>query len=1038
MGTPSRIRRASVGHHPPDDYLSQVGAWDANEGQRVVLLDLDGTLMSSTKAREDAWRRSLVKLDEVIRADLKTRLDAYKAIYDCHELITGRPGRRGHVFEDFRQEWNTRSSYALLIAWFQTLGHLPEGFDYKAELKGLLNSEKGPDLLTAAEAIREPWSIEYTVPIERAMAAFWDGDWTQYLERGVRVLLRSLDRAGIRYYIATEGHVPTQWRKICKVQLDQVDPISGKRLVTQEQLLATSQAAQPRREIDAMDSLVKWYRGRAAASEQAAERLERQAGAQQYLDALRDDSRVANLVADGLARIADLFKRLAEKLHDQGGTKSAFYIRTIYAIHQDLDRPRSKFKSFDLSWDPGNTPIRLAMVGDNYQSDIKPVVALADQLYPGHAKIMSVWLRRQGHGDKPAPADESARWLEADTIDDAGKKHILHADKWRTHTEPMEKPTRLFGSAVDPDPRRDESLNLILDQLIAGIAVVWGDKHSKQDTIPDTDVARALKGFMDAAWFKVIVADIRSGDSHEEVQNSLLVQCADPFLREYKPLFLCPGSQYAAVKLLLAVSADGSSAIGKAPQRSDLFRLFASLLKVEDKRWAASVIDVLEERPEVDEWIAQDGLLIQYLQGLRELRASKDLPGWFPVDGLLHVFERLRGLQPREHQEPRATPEVGESPSPVQEVIDMLGYAARDPGLQQSVRLGKSNSGREVWCDVGGPEAGNIICVCGEEGIGKFSTLATLVRGALRGEGAKNSKAPRSSVVVFNKDPSAVKRLVELAASSGSPVEVVVLDSELASMTERLKGTRAEVRLLQFRLNQLSEAVLLELIGYKDKQVPPELSRIIRRAINHRMNLDELINEVERAKFRGKSAVQAALEDLRPFLSDTNDVVDELNDGKLTILDCGRTSGAPKAEVTRTWARFLAILAEQREGVGHTHYLLVFDELAQTFGERLTQDEKHLDEVLERLAGVRRHLQVSMLGISQTPKELLRVGTFSRHATVLLFHKLRQSPPVASDLPLWQLARNASSTFETLGKGEVWYASTSSGATTGRVQIDRP
>jgi len=285
--------------------------------------------------------------------------------------------------------------------------------------------------------------------------------------------------------------------------------------------------------------------------------------------------------------------------------------------------------------------------------------------------------------------------------------------------------------------------------------------------------------------------------------------------------------------------------------------------------------------------------------------------------------------------------------------------------------LGESNAKRGVWCNIGGPKARNIICVCGEEGIGKFSTLTTLVRGCLSGQGLPNVTAPRSSVIVFNNDPSGVDRLVDFGLGSGFDVSVVVLDREVALTKERLSGKNVKVSPLRFSLGQLGDETILQWLGYDEKRIPHELSAILRRvrqAQTNEMNLDELINQVSKAHFRDRDSVQAALEGMRPFLSNES-FLDELAGGRLTILDCGRTSKMSKTDTIALWNRVLTVLADaSRERRDDEHYLLVFDELAQVFGSKPTSDERQLGKTLEHIASLGRHLHISMLGISQTPE----------------------------------------------------------------------
>ncbi len=1017
-------------------YWSEAGLWNPADGQRVALLDLDGTLMDSEAGREEAWNRALSELRGLIPTDSVSRLNAYRAVYKCHPDITGKRGPRGYEFEDFRQQWNTHSSYAVLIAWYELYGFPARGDDYQAELESLLRDQtKGPALLAEAETIRDPWSIEYSVPIERAVSSFWAGNWKKHLCPGVKKLLRSLHRADIRYYVATEGHVPTQWQKISHVGLNDIDQVLKKPLIKQEQLLATSQAAQPRGEVDAMDSLIRWYHGRAAACRGAADRL--QDGLQQQRKTLRDDANASDLVANGLNRISGLFDRLAEKLHDEGGTKWAFYVRTMYAINRDLEHPRSQFLTFRLNWKPG-TKIRLAMVGDSHKSDIQPLVEYSQT---AGAKILSIWLRRQGHGDKEPDGGGSrdVRWLESDVIVSAGRDFLLNAECWRKYTEPLRQPIGLFGSAVDPEQKKregqqEERLANNLDELIAGIGAVWGERYVKEPLSPEPDIVLTLRKLMDDEWFKIIVADIRSGRFKQDVQNTLSSLCFNPFLRRNKPLFLCQGANYAALELLLSIMAADDGTF----RNPELLDSVATLLDTADKRWAAVAIYALDRRANIEQQIAKAGLLDKYLSRLEALRASEEVPDWFPDDRLFFLYQRLL----EERRGTSGAVLVAPQPPPTSPVgqVDTLGQSSGMADLQQSVRLGESNAKRGVWCNIGGPKARNIICVCGEEGIGKFSTLTTLVRGCLSGQGLPNVTAPRSSVIVFNNDPSGVDRLVDFGLGSGFDVSVVVLDREVALTKERLSGKNVKVSPLRFSLGQLGDETILQWLGYDEKRIPHELSAILRRvrqAQTNEMNLDELINQVSKAHFRDRDSVQAALEGMRPFLSNES-FLDELAGGRLTILDCGRTSKMSKTDTIALWNRVLTVLADaSRERRDDEHYLLVFDELAQVFGSKPTSDERQLGKTLEHIASLGRHLHISMLGISQTPEELLRIAALATHATILLFHRVRRFPPSIPELPLWDVARRVKTTFSTLAKGEVWYASTEGGETTGRVQISR-
>src|SRR5438132_1298288 len=113
----AREKRGSEMAGSAPSALHEAWSGPTNE-RRVVLLDLDGTLMDSSRAWKEAATRALseLRLNMPAHCTTKAALAGYSAIYSCHSLITGLLGPRGHAFEDMRQEWNTRTSYALLLA----------------------------------------------------------------------------------------------------------------------------------------------------------------------------------------------------------------------------------------------------------------------------------------------------------------------------------------------------------------------------------------------------------------------------------------------------------------------------------------------------------------------------------------------------------------------------------------------------------------------------------------------------------------------------------------------------------------------------------------------------------------------------------------------------------------------------------------------------------------------------------------------------------------------------------------------------------
>lgn len=902
-------------------HWQQIGNWDPAEGQRIALLDLDGTLINSELGREEAWRRALAKLVDLIPLDIEKLIDAYRAVYKCHAEFKGKRGPRGHVFEDFRQEWNTRSSYAVLVAWYEMRNNFaPLSGDYRAAIKALMDNEsQRMELLQRAERIRDPWTIKYSFPIDRAMAAFWSGNWERHLFPGVRELLRSLKKAGIRYCVATEGHVPTQWQKICHVKLNTPDPVTKEPLITEEQLLATSQAAQPRGEVDAMESLIRWYHGQVAACRQAAGRLDG-ASHEAQRTRLNQDADAAKLAAEGLGRIAGLFDRLAEKLHGEGGTKYPFYARTIYALNRDLNCPRSQFLTFSLKWQPA-ARIRLAMVGDNFMSDIRPLVEYchrANAKNMAATQIMKVWLKEQGRGKEEPPESQPpnpVEWTWCDDIAQAARNVLLNANTWRSHTKVLQQPIGLFGSAVDPDLSKGEMIDTNLDQLIAGIGAVWGDRQVGELAAPEPDIVGTLQTLMDEDWFKIIVEDIRSGAYREQIQRCLQAICFNAHLRSSTPVFFCQGAPYAALELLLSVAEADDHTI----EDHILLKSLADLLLPGERLWAAVAIKALYHRKErdlkrerfpadshIEYQIADAGLLQLYKDRLEGLVGG---PDWFPKSERARLYGWLTLVRSGTANGASSTrpPIVHEETASPR---DHLGYPSEVPDLQQSVLLGVSRSGREVWCNVAGLEASNTIGVCGGEGSGKFSTLWTIVSGCLT-ENPSHSKASPSAVVVFNNDPSGAGRLVELGSRIPVEIEIVVLDSELAEARDLYKGKGVQVSTFQFHPSEMSEDMILEWLG-EVGSAWPGLTEILKQHWRsaEEKNIEDLINRVGTDQFQERRPIVHALERLKPLLSDRR-FQQKLGRGKLTILDCGRLSKAPTDETLKLWTMFLCFLKDK-------------------------------------------------------------------------------------------------------------------------------
>jgi len=621
--------------------------WKSSEGQRVVLFDLDGTLMKSEEARADAWTRALRRLDGIVHCNEKARLAAYRAIYNCHASITGRVGPRGHVFEDMRQEWNTRMSYALLVAWSEDFsffrGADPDVNEYTQALKDLLeNDSDASRLLARAEEISDPWSIKHAVAIDHAIAEFWEGDWSAYLYDQVKEILHELRRQDIEYCVATEGHVPTQWRKICAVGLDQPDPDDkrGRPWLKPEQLLATSQAAQPQRDMRALVGLVEWYRGRAAANREAATTLPAGSESRSQLELAAE---AAELISTGLDRIAGLFKRMASKLHVDPGrhVRPEFYIRVLYAINQAPDHARDRLAQFDFTWNQKRR-IRLAMIGDNHPNDIGPVVQLAEGL---NKKIMSIWVKQGSKGTAEIPHEPGweLKWAECDTIKEVSDRYLLNPEEWRARTDCLAKPMPMFASAIEPaDPENMLELQSNITELFSGVSGVRNDFDQSQKNAPDRVLLEQARRFVQKVMDN-IMADIGGSKSKDIVLDRALVIPKE--MRDTALYLEIPALPTVVAEFLLSVVVGGSSAANGSTKNEECLQVLADLL-LDHKEWAAAVVRVMHQKPDVLRLIKNSPALKQrYVESLGPITRSRDLPPGFPISEANTLYGALHGRE---------------------------------------------------------------------------------------------------------------------------------------------------------------------------------------------------------------------------------------------------------------------------------------------------------------------------------------------------------------------------------------------------------
>lgn len=1043
-------KRRSKRRIPPGKVVSKGSNTQRNQGQqfggerRVVLLDLDGTIMDSTTAWRECSERAIGQLRGILPGKLDQRIGwaAYRAIYECHADIKGKVGPRGHTFEDMRQEWNTRTSYALLLAWAESsrfpppLGSAPVVPYYQKALKRLLEDKTESALLfEKTEEFRDTWYIECAQIIDRAIEQFWSEHyWTKqrrrYLYPGVKELLLGLRNSHIEYYVATEGHLPTQWRKIRALGLDQKpDPDDPHSLpwISPAQLLATSQAARPHRALQALIGLSEWYRGREAASREALN-LFADGGRQHFQ--LQLTAEASKTTADGLARMAGFFRRLARKISTDasGQVQPEFYIRVLYAINQAPDNPRSHFALAQWKWDD-KPCIHLAMVGDKHTSDIAPVLQLARVLGTG---IMSVWVRQGSHGrEEPEPGAEGT-WVECDTIAEAGEKYLLKNEAWLKHTQCIVKPARLFFSAIEPAPQSEqesreqpaEKLEENIQQILAGIGAVRSNLTQNQQSGLNLAMVKTADEVVQDL-FGFIVSDVRLSEIREEVIEELLDLCRFPVLRgKDVTLGQCAGLPKATVELLLAIAEETEGDINPKGSYAQCLDVMATLLDPGQVDWAAAVVEILYERPKVvhDQICSSEALSKHYHKQLQPLIHDEGLPNWFPKKKADWLFGRLvRRLDQTDRQ--------GQSPPPSQSRDNViLGQSSREWEYQQHVFLGTDRKHRAVYCSLNGRRIRNIVCICGSPGSGKGDSLDALVMGALRGEGMGSTSVPQSAVVVFHHELAGPCEFVSSAQQSGIVAKVFAFENELDQVTKEYPGLQPNrVVPLRFRLDQLSSEQITRWIGLPDSGALARKFREIYSTLREKKTIEDLRGAVENTtslEKRQKKQILNALRKLEPVIAKLEETTmsDEVKPGQLLVIDCGR--GAGLAARLPAWELAVSALEKHWDSERKDeHFLLVFDELHQSLSQNMGSDAKQLAKRLRGLVDrMGRHQRVSIVAASQSPKDFRDGGELWAAATVLLFHELQLE---VEDVPKGRLWHSAKVQFgvSDLSPQEAWYCS---------------
>lgn len=782
---------------------------------RIVLFDLDHTLMDSTLARRSAWKRALHEFRHII--PVERSMHAFDAIYQCSPQIRGLVGPHGHRFEDMRQEWNTRISYSLLLAWkeqsdntlwsrdscMEELQGIFPVFDARQETPPSL-TQSALRLLERAEDICDRRSIDYLAEIDEACGKFWKGSFRQYLFPGVKQLLQRLHSNGIRYFIATEGHYPSQWRKLRVLGLTTTqDAPQNDWRIRPGQLLATSQAAAPfRGNIDSIGQLAQWYKGHATATATAVTALdakpcnkkhhEHETGCPVAHD-LEIDSASANLVARGLERLIRPFSRLYTKTPRPGVVTVDFYSRVLYAISQDAVRPGDTLTGVDFQWAP-SSPFRVAMVGDRKEADVYPVLELSGELR-GISKqeaIMSIWVRGQGPHNRPKRANVpqpllppqhdtyESRAIKLAHIEDVTDVLIGKNNLWERvipFTRDTPQPPLFINSLEPAEPMcwqdvlsldgKKEAWEDNVKCLVAAVAAVGVyDSFEERDAETDRSKLRpperrhtSLLLNASAAvrsLLRVIIPDICLGDKRGRTINLLCSYL--PSYPDYHhgnvPLLKCPGIARAIVHLILDLARGTTCRLVDGPLLDSCLGSIAGMLSDKAPDWVNAIVDILTGDSDgsiLNHIRSSDSLYGIYFSKLSALMASN--APHIQYDTIDTVLRRLRRNPVNGSAvSGGATAHLPEPAGAVGKAFYLGRVSIENAAGQGWVGIGvDTDHNMEARMLLAGEKARNIAVVCGKPGGGKSRALRAFISGAMQlSEGAYNRRSSPSTVVVFH------------------------------------------------------------------------------------------------------------------------------------------------------------------------------------------------------------------------------------------------------------------------------------------------
>jgi FMN phosphatase YigB (HAD superfamily) len=375
----------------------------------IVMIDLDGTLLDSSIARNNGLKSAL----KIINSELNIvneSIDFFqKNVYNNWPLFKALD--KG----DFRQQWNLRGWYITYILFSKNPTLLTR---IKVDLARITKPEKNP--LGLANLIKQAnWTKELLklyVQIETENADTIDKAVQKF--NGIKLFafkeafdfLKSLQDSGIyNLYVVSEGNPETQWLKLKSTGLSEFFP--------RVKVLTTDDAGNFNRQIEFLkqekqiilnkindttsdekgitNSFLEFANfklllgielDRLSPEEDPADSEIGSVIKKIWVDAYKfERSHFARRIAQ-IKRNLELYEErqktiqfvetLLQRLSTKGGI--TFYAAVIRAILNNPEAPLDSLKDFEklIDFDLPDTPFKIAMIGDRQKNDIEPIIKL--------------------------------------------------------------------------------------------------------------------------------------------------------------------------------------------------------------------------------------------------------------------------------------------------------------------------------------------------------------------------------------------------------------------------------------------------------------------------------------------------------------------------------------------------------------------------------------------------------------------------------------------------------------------------------------